>query len=60
MKKWIGLVPKCKVGDPEKSCMDDYILVGHNYAQRIIEAGMHTHWSGAGEWLADRRCVASL
>lgn len=39
MKKWIGLVPKCRVGDPEKSCMDDYILVGHTYAQRIIEAG---------------------
>ena len=39
MKKWSGLVPKCKVGDPEKSCMDDYIFVGHTYAQRIIEAG---------------------
>lgn len=39
MKKWIGLVPKYKVGDPEKSCMTDYILVGHTYAQRIVEAG---------------------
>ena len=39
MKKWIGLVPKYKVGDPEKTCMDDYILVGHTYAQRITEAG---------------------
>ena len=39
MKKWIGLVPKCRVGDPEQSCMNDYILVGHTYAQRIIEAG---------------------
>ena len=39
MKKWIGLVPKYKVGDPEKTCMDDYILVGHTYAQRIRETG---------------------
>ena len=39
MKKWIGLVPKCRVGDPEQSCMNDYILVGHTYAQRILEAG---------------------
>lgn len=39
MKKMIGLVPKCRVGDPEKSCMEDYILVGHTYAQRVIEAG---------------------
>lgn len=39
MKKWIGLVPKYKVGDPEKTCMDDYILVGHTYAQRISETG---------------------
>ena len=39
MKKWIGLVPKYKVGDPEKSCMNDEIIVGHTYAQRIIEAG---------------------
>ena len=39
MKKWIGLVPKYKVGDPEKSCMTDYILVGHTYAQRISKTG---------------------
>ena len=39
MKKWIGLVPKCRVGDPEQSCMNDYILVGHTYAQRVLEAG---------------------
>ena len=39
MKKWIGLVPKCRVGDPEKSCMEDYILVGHTYAERVLEAG---------------------
>ena len=39
MKKWIGLVPKYKVGDPEKSCMTDYILVGHTYAERISETG---------------------
>lgn len=39
MKKLIGLVPKCKVGDPEKSCMTDYILVGHTYAERVLEAG---------------------
>ena len=39
MKKLIGLVPKYSVGDPEKSCMDDYILVGHCYAQRAVEAG---------------------
>lgn len=39
MKKMIGLVPKYMVGDPNKSCMDDYILVGHCYAKRAIEAG---------------------
>lgn len=40
MKKMIGLVPKyIMVGDPQKSCMDDYILVGHCYAKRAIEAG---------------------
>ena len=39
MKKLIGLVPKYRVGDPEKSCMEDYILVGHCYAKRALEAG---------------------
>lgn len=39
MLKRIGLVPASFINDPEKSCMDDYCKLGHNYIKRTLEAG---------------------
>ena len=39
MAKIIGVVPKADLFAPEKSCMDDFYMVGNNYCKRVLEAG---------------------
>ena len=39
MKRVIGIVPASLIGDPDKSCMQDFYKLGHNYIKRTVEAG---------------------
>ncbi len=39
MKKVIGVVPSCSLGDMTKSNMSDHYKVGNNYTKRVAEAG---------------------
>lgn len=39
MGKLIGIAPASLIGDPEKSCMEDYYKLGNNYCKRVVEAG---------------------
>ena len=39
MKKIIGIAPGSFIGDPEKSCMEDFYKLGNNYIKRTTETG---------------------
>ena len=39
MKKVIGIVPASIIGDPDKSCMQDFYNLSNNYIKRTLEAG---------------------
>lgn len=54
MKKLIGIVPASLIGDPEKSTMQDFYKLGHNYIKRTVEAGcIPIGLAPADNWLCE-------
>ena len=54
MKKIIGIAPAALIGDPEKSCMQDFYKLGHNYIKRATEAGgIPVGLAPADNWLSE-------